>query len=91
MATIGNWPKMVEGHEAETLREATEKLETAGGEMAFDFSSLRRIDSNTLRAFEEFVRSAEENEVTVVLRHVNVDIYKALTLAKLTTRFSFVS
>lgn len=90
MPTIAAWPKIEEGHEVETLREATEKLDTVEGEVVFDFSSLRRIDSNTLRALEIFARSAAEKEVTVVLRNVNVDIYKALTLAKLTTRFSFV-
>ena len=91
MPTIAAWPKLVEGQEAQGLREAAEKLDAAEGEVVFDFSCLRRIDSNTLRALEEFARSADEKAVTVVLRNVNVNIYKALTLAKLTSRFSFVS
>jgi len=91
MPTIAAWPKLAEGQEAQGLREAAEKLDSAEGEVVFDFSCVRRIDSNTVRALEEFARSAEEKAVTVVLRNVKVDIYKALTLAKLTSRFSFVS
>lgn len=91
MPTIAAWPKLVEGQEAQGLRDAAEKLDSAEGEVVFDFSGVRRIDSNTLRALGEFARSADEKAVTVVLRNVNVDIYKALTLAKLTSRFSFVS
>lgn len=91
MPTIAVGPKMVEGHEVQALQEATEKLDSVEGEVALDFASLRRIDANTLSALEKFAQSAEEKEVTVVLRNVNVEIYKALTLAKLTTRFSFVS
>jgi hypothetical protein len=40
---------------------------------------------------EEFARIADEKAVKVVLRGVNVDVYKVLKLVKLTQRFSFVN
>ena len=73
------------------LQEAGEKLDSTQGETALDFSSVRRIDSNALRALEEFARLADEKTVKVVLRGVNVDVYKVLKLMKLTRRFSFVN
>lgn len=91
MPTIAAWPNLVEGHEVQALREATEKLDSAEGEVVFDFSSIQRIDANTLVALEKFAQSAEEKTVSVVLRNVNVDIYKALMLVRLISRFSFLS
>lgn len=73
------------------LQEAGEKLDSTQGETALDFSSVRRIDSSALRALEEFARLADEKAVKVVLRGVNVDVYKVLKLMKLTRRFSFVN
>jgi anti-anti-sigma regulatory factor len=40
---------------------------------------------------EEFARIVDEKGVKVVLRGVNVDVYKVLKLVKLTQRFSFVN
>jgi len=73
------------------LREAAEKLATAGSEMDLDFSAVRRVDSNTLRALEELARAAEEKVVKIVVHGVNVDVYKVLKLVKLTRRFNFES
>lgn len=73
------------------LREVGEKLEGTEGEAVLDFSSVRRIDSSVLRAMEELARIADEKSVKVVLRGVNVDVYKVLKLVKLTRRFSFVN
>jgi len=73
------------------LHAAAEKLDGAGGEAVLDFSSVLRIDSGALWAMEEFVRIADEKGIKVVLRGVNVDIYKVLKLVKLTRRFSFLS
>jgi len=71
------------------LKEAGEKLDSAEGEAVLDFSSVRRIDPSALRAMEEFAHIADEKAVKVVLRGLNVDIYKVLKLMKLTRRFSF--
>ena len=73
------------------LREAGEKLDGAKGETVLDFSSVRRIDSSGLRALDELARMADEKAVKVVLRGVNIDVYKVLKLMKLARRFSFVN
>jgi len=80
-----------EKHVVPALQEAGAKLEGTEGEVVLDFSSVRRVDSSTLRAIEEFARIADEKAVKVVLRGVNIDVYKVLKLAKLARRFSFLS
>jgi anti-anti-sigma regulatory factor len=91
MATIAAWRKLGEQDVVLALKEAGEKLDRADGEMVLDFSDLRRIDASALRALEEFLRIAEEKSVKVVLRSVNVDVYKVLKLVRLTSRFSWVN
>lgn len=61
------------------------------GETVLDFSSVRRIDSIALHTLEEFARVADDKAVRVLLRGVNVDVYKVLKLVKLTQRFAFVN
>jgi anti-anti-sigma regulatory factor len=73
------------------LREAGEKLDGAEGEAVVDFSSVRRIDSDAVRAMEDLSRVAREKNVKVVFRGLSVDVYKVLKLMKLTSRFSFVN
>jgi anti-anti-sigma regulatory factor len=50
-----------------------------------------RVDPAAVRALEDIARVADEKNVKVVLRGVNVDVYKVLKLMKLTRRFSFVN
>ena len=73
------------------LREAGEKLDGTEGEVALDLSSVQRIDSSALGALEELARIADEKNVKVALRGVNVQVYKVLKLVKLTRLFSFVN
>jgi anti-anti-sigma regulatory factor len=73
------------------LQEAGEKLERMQGDMILDFSSVRRIDPASLRAMAEFVDTADEKAVNVILRSVDIDVYRVLKLARLTQRFSLVS
>jgi anti-anti-sigma regulatory factor len=73
------------------LQEAGQKLDNSESEAVLDFSCVRRIDPITLRAMEEFARVARDKAVNVVIRGVNVDVYKVLKLVKLTRHFSFVS
>ncbi len=73
------------------LQDAAKKLDGTGGETFLDFSSVRRIDSRAVRAMEEFTRIADKKAVKVVLRGVNVDVYKTLKLVKLTRKLSFVN
>jgi len=91
MAMIAVWLKLDEECVVQALQEAGEKLDRAEGEVVLDFSSVRRIDSSALGAMEEFVGVADDKGVKVVLRGVNVGVYKVLKLVKLGSRFSFVS
>jgi anti-anti-sigma regulatory factor len=76
---------------AEALQAAGEKLNGASGELVLDFSSVRRVDPSALKAIEELAGSADDKAVKVVLRGVNVNVYKVLKLARLAPRFSFVA
>ncbi len=91
MAITPVWLNIDEKRAAAELREAREKLEGADGEAVLDFSSVRRVDASALRALEELAGAAEEKAVKVVLRGVNVEVYKVLKLVRLTRRFSFAN
>jgi len=91
MATIAVWLKIDEERAVQALQEAGEKLDSVEGEVALDFSSVRRVDPSALRALEEFAGRADDKGVKVVLRGVNVGVYKVLKLVKLGSRFSFVN
>ncbi len=91
MAMIAVWLKIDEERVAEALREAVEKLDSVEGEVALDFSSVRRIDPSAIRALEEFAGIADDKGVKVVLRGINVGVYKVLKLVKLGSRFSFAA
>ena len=73
-----------------TLKEIAGGLDGSASEAVVDFSSLGRIDSGAMQAIEDLVRAADDKGVKVVLRGVNVDVYKVLKLVKLTQRLSFV-
>ena len=91
MAMTVVWLKIDEGRFVQALAEAREKLDSVEDELVLDFATVRRIDPSALRGMEEFARIADDKGVKVVLRGVNVDVYKVLKLVKLTSRFSFVS
>jgi len=91
MEMIAVWLKIDEEHVVQGLQEAAGKLDSLEGEVALDFSAVRRIDASALRALEEFAGVAEDKGVKVVLRGVNIGVYKVLKLVKLGSRFSFAS
>jgi anti-anti-sigma regulatory factor len=91
MAMMAVWLKIDEERVVQGLQEAGGKLDSAEGEVALDFSSVRRLDPSAVGAMEEFVGIADDKGVKVVLRGVNVGVYKVLKLVKLASRFSFVS
>jgi len=91
MAMAAMWQKIDEERLVLALREAEDKLDSAEGEVVLDFSSVRRVDPNAIRAMQEFANTADDKAVKVALRGVNVDVYKVLKLVKLTSRFSFVA
>jgi anti-anti-sigma regulatory factor len=91
MAMIAVWLKIEEERVAPALQEAGAKLDGTEGEVVLDFANVRRLDARALRAMEEFAGVADKKTVKVVLRGVNVDVYKVLKLVKLASRFSFVN
>jgi len=70
------------------LKQAEESLD-ARQELALDFSGVTRIDSAGLQSVQRFAHRAEDKKTKVALRGVNVNVYKTLKLARLTSRFSF--
>ena len=91
MAVIAVWLHIDEERIVPALQEAQEKLDRVEGEVALDFSSVRRIDPGALRAMEQFADVADIKGVKVVLRGVDVGVYKVLKLVNLASRFSFVN
>jgi len=88
---IAVWLKIDEGRVVQALQEAGERLGSVEGEVALDFSSVSRIDPSAIGAMERLAGAADKKGVKVVLRGVNVGVYKVLKLVKLASRFSFVS
>lgn len=91
MTTIAEFLKIHERRISESLEAAARELDGAVQEFALDFSAICRIDSRGLRALEQLAQKAEEKKVKVILRGVNVDLYKTFKLIKLASRFSFVN
>ena len=73
----------------ETVTNAT--VHGAEGEVVLEFSSVLKIDTHVLGAMEELATLADGRSVKVVLRGVNMDIYKVLKVLKLSHRFSFLN
>lgn len=91
MTMIDVWVEIDGDRVTQALHEAGEKLDSAGGDVFLDFSSVRRIDPSGVRRLEDFAATAEEKAVKVSLRGVNVDVYKVLKLARLSSRFAIVN
>jgi anti-anti-sigma regulatory factor len=91
MAMISVWLNIDEKGVVPALQEVGEKLDGAEGEVIVDFAAVRRIDLSALRAMEELASIADKKSIKVLLRGVNVDVYKVLKLVKLAPRFSFVN
>jgi len=91
MAIQSVWLNVDEKGVVAALQEAGEKLDGSEGEVIVDFAPVQRIDLRALEAIEALASIADKKSVKVVLRGVNVDVYKVLKLMKLAPRFSFVS
>lgn len=89
MATIAVFLTVDEQHAGSALQQAAGRIERESGELVLDFSMVRRIDASALRALGQFANAADEKAVKVVLRGVDVNLYKTLKLVKLARRFSF--
>jgi hypothetical protein len=77
--TIAVLRKVDNQNVASALEEVQKSLNRAQGEVVLDFSSVARLDGIALSSLK------------VILRGVNVNVYKVLVLMKLTSRFSFVN
>ena len=91
MTMNAEWLEIDGEHVLQGLQVARETLDGAKNDVVLDFSSVRRVDPNALKAMEKLAAFADGKAVKVVLRGVNVDIYKVLKLVKLTSRFSFLA
>lgn len=91
MAMISVWLNIDEKGVVPALQGVEEKLDGAEGEVIVDFAAVRRIDLSALRAIEGLAGIADKKAIKVVLRGVNVDVYKVLKLVKLAPRFSFIN
>ena len=78
-------------HVADALQTVREKLDSANGELDLDFSSVHRLDPAALKELEELAGIADGKSVKIILRGVDVGVYKVLKLVKLTPRFSFLN
>ena len=76
-------------HVAADLRGIIEHLD--GAEVVLDFSAVRRLDAEALQTLEGLAGAATSKGVTLVLKGVQVDVYRVLMLARLTPRFTFVN
>ena len=91
MPTIAAWMKIDKEHVGQALQQTCEKLDSTDGEVVLDFSVVTRVDATAIKAFEDLAAAADDKAVKVVLRGVNIDIYKVLKLLKLSPRFSFLA
>jgi anti-anti-sigma regulatory factor len=89
MATNVEWVRVEEEHVIPALKQAAEKLDTLQGELVLDFSSVRRLDPASLGALAALADKVDGAGTKVVLRGLNVDLYKVLKLTKLASRFTF--
>lgn len=91
MVTISAILQIDDTRLAQSIEEASARLESADGEVVLDLSSVGRFDPSAVSALKTLAEMAQQKKVKVVLRGVKVDVYKVLKLAKLSNHFSFVS
>jgi anti-anti-sigma regulatory factor len=91
MAMNAAFLNMDEARVIPALREARKKLDSTEGEVGLDLSSVRRVGQDALKEIDELADAAEKKKVKIVLRGVNVEVYKVLKLVHLTRRLSFVN
>jgi anti-anti-sigma regulatory factor len=91
MTMIAVFLKIDEQSLVASLEKLAEQMDVDKLELALDFSAVHRVDSRGSRAIAEFARKTEENNIKVVLRGINIDLYKTMKLMRLTRHFSFAS
>jgi len=91
MATIADWLKIDAEQVSAALLRVKDRVNGSEGELVLDFSAVLRIDASAITVLEQLADATSTNHAQVALRGVNVDVYKVLKLAKLTTRFTFLN
>ena len=89
--TVAEWQKIDGENVAENLRAIGEKLRAGDGELVLDFAAVRGLNPAALAALEQLAEAAEQKKVRLVLRAVNIDVYKVLKLARLAARLAFLN
>ena len=91
MANVADWLKVDSEQVAQSLQEAARKLESADRELVLDFSSVARIDAPALAILHAMSEASTSKGLKITLRGVNVDIYKVLLLAGVSSHFVFLN
>jgi anti-anti-sigma regulatory factor len=85
---------VIDGRAELLVRAALEQLDSDPNgsvpELVLDFSAVGRIHPAALQALEQLAAKARDRSVKVVLRGVNVDVYKVLILSALSAQFAFL-
>ena len=89
--TVAEWQKIDGENVAENLRAIGEKLRAGDGELVLDFAVVRGLNPAVLAALEQLAEAAEQKKIRLVLRAVNIDVYKVLKLARLAARLAFLN
>lgn len=79
-----------EEHIAQQLIDIREKLPAEGPEVLLDFFLAQSFDPASIRALEDLAGAAEGVSAKIVLRGINIEMYKVLKLAGLSDKFLFI-
>jgi anti-anti-sigma regulatory factor len=89
-ASHTNWSEVEQAAEA-LVRGALEQVRRGDREVVADFSAVPRIGAAGLRAVEDLAAQAKESSAKVVLRGVNVEVYKTLKMSGVAGEFGFAT
>ncbi len=76
---------------AETMNELCGNLTANSGELLLDFFFVQTLDPAAIKGLEDLSGIAEVMKVKIILRGVNVEVYKVLKLSDLTDKLLFIN
>ncbi len=91
MAKIAEWFRVDPARVSDSLRDAQQKLNAVEGEQVLDMSSVRQVDVKGMAALQELMSVAEEKKLKLILRGVNIDVYRVLKLTRAADRLAFIN
>jgi len=91
MTTNAMWIQVDSEHTEAFRDEVIARLTRAEDDVVLDFSFVKRLDTKGVRVLEELAGLAEDQSVKLVLRAVNMDVYRVLKLLKLAERFTVLT